>query len=421
VQWYEYTGTTGGSIWILLSNVIAYGLLTEYRNFGRTRKYFLMMLSWIGLLLAPILISKILLGNERKRVEASLQKPLPNIVVVQPNIDPYTEKFEIPVSVQLEKLIALTEKQIDASTGIVVLPETAIPAQVWEDEIKYDSAYRPVWLFLKRHPSLSLLTGIDSYRNYGTDKNNASNTARFDERYGYYYDAFNTAVMLEVVDSNLYVPDTINRMGIDTSIQIYHKAKLVPGVESLPSFLLWMGSWFESFGGISGTLGRDNERKVFYTKNGEYKAAPVICYESIYSDYITEYIRKGANILTIVTNDGWWSNTAGYKQHMNYARLKAVETRRWVARSANTGISCFIDPLGNVINPQPWDTEASIKLSVPANERITFFVKHGDYLSRAISVVAVLLILLNLIIWVVKRTTKALRHKGTRSKDAKPN
>ena len=130
------------------------------------------------------------------------------------------------------------------------------------------------------------------------------------------------------------------------TIVLYHKAKLVPGVETLPSFLNFMGKWFEDFGGISGTLGRDSERKVFVPWDNHFKAAPIICYESIFGDYITEYVRKGANILTIITNDGWWGNTPGYKQHMNYARLRAIETRKWVARSANTGISCFIDPVG---------------------------------------------------------------------------
>ena len=81
---------------------------------------------------------------------------------------------------------------------------------------------------------------------------------------------------------------------------------------------------------------------------------------------------------------------------MSYARLRAIETRKWVARSANTGISCFIDPLGNVINPQPWDTEASIKMTVPVDRRQTFFVKHGDVLSRAAGFVSILLLLLSI-------------------------
>jgi len=219
------------------------------------------------------------------------------------------------------------------------------------------------------------------------DKTNASKTARFDKESGIYYDFFNTAAFFDA----------------DTNVNFYHKAKLVPGVETLPSFLKWMGKWFENFGGISGTLGRDNERKVFTDWQNYYKVAPIICYESIYSDYLTEYVRNGANILTIITNDGWWGNTPGYKQHVNYARLRAIETRRWVARSANTGISCFIDPLGNIISPQPWNTATSIKLSVPIETRMTFFARHGDILSRSVSVVAILLILLLIVSWVMKK------------------
>ena len=76
---------------------------------------------------------------------------------------------------------------------------------------------------------------------------------------------------------------------------------------------------------------------------------------------------------------------------MNYARLRAIETRTWVARSANTGISCFIDPYGNVIDPQPYNTTAAIKLSVPAGNSKTFFVKYGDILSKVMIAFSILL------------------------------
>ena len=87
---------------------------------------------------------------------------------------------------------------------------------------------------------------------------------------------------------------------------------------------------------------------------------------------------------------------------MNYARLRALETRKWVVRSANTGISCFIDPLGNVINPQGWNKSTAIKLTVPVNDRQTFFVKHGDILSKISNGMAAILLLLD-ISFVIKR------------------
>jgi apolipoprotein N-acyltransferase len=387
VQWYEYSGATGGSLWILLSNIIAYAAFTEYRNNGRTRIYFITIAAWILILLVPILGSRFIAGNERRSVEAAIAKADKNVIVVQPNVDPYTEKFTGGVEGQIQKLIVLSEKLIDDDTRLVIWPETAIPVSADEKDIKRSFFYHPIWSFLDRHPQISLLTGINSYKSYGTDKKNATKTSRLDVQSGIYYDEFNTAAFIDA----------------DTVISIYHKAKLVPGVETLPSFLSFMGKWFEDLGGISGTLGRDSERKVFTTWDNYYKASPVICYESIYSDYITEYIRKGGNILTIITNDGWWGDTPGYKQHMNYARLRAIESRKWVARSANTGISCFIDPLGNVIDPQPWDVAASIKRIIPADNRQTFFVKHGDILSRAVTMVSILLIALNICVCVRKK------------------
>lgn len=390
IQWYQYSGTAGGSLWVLLANILAYTLWKEARYEGRTKKYYIMLAVWIALLVVPILSSR-LISSKEKKILATQPPATKNIVIVQPNIDPYTEKFDSPVESQIQKLILLSEQQIDDNTTLVVWPETAIAAQVWENEIKNEKAFYPVWSFLRRHPRVNLVTGIDSYKNYGPDKKNASKTARFAQSYQAYYDAFNTAAFFDV----------------DTAINLYHKAKLVPGVETLPSFLNFMSKWFEDMGGISGTLGRDSERKVFVPWDNHFKAAPIICYESIYGDYITEYVRKGANILTIITNDGWWGNTPGYKQHMNYARLRAIETRKWVARSANTGISCFIDPLGNVIAPQPWDTPASIKLAVPVDNRLTFFVQHGDIFSRACVAVSVLLILLTIGTWIRRRFKKS--------------
>lgn len=381
VQWYQYTGASGGTLWILVTNLLAWSLINHYRNGERGREYRIRLAGLVLLLTTPILLSRLIISSEKKIASAAWAGADRNIVVVQPNIDPYTEKFEAgSLEQQLNKLITLSESAINRGTRLVVWPETAIPAQVREDMIKEDFRFRAVWSFLKRHPNVSLLTGLDSYIEYGTDRDKASPYARFHKPSGIYYDMFNTAALMEV----------------DSTVQFYHKAKLVPGVETLPSFLNFMGKWFEDFGGVSGTLGRDKERKVFVPWDQYYKSAPIICYESIFSDYLTEFVRRGANVLVIITNDGWWDDTPGYRQHMNYARLRAIETRKWIARSANTGISCFIDPLGNVINPQPWDTEAAIRYNIPVDNRQTFYVKYGDLLSRTATVLA-----LGLLVWLL--------------------
>ena len=82
-------------------------------------------------------------------------------------------------------------------------------------------------------------------------------------------------------------------------------------------------------------------------------------------------------MLAIITNDGWWANTSGHKQHLNYARLRAIETRRWVARSANTGVSAVINPKGDLLETRLWNTADAIKYNIPAVAGTTFFVKNG--------------------------------------------
>ena len=396
VQWYEYTGASGGTLWVLLVNILAFSLLTEYRKYGRTRLYYLTAMIIVVLLAAPILASRMIGSKEQQVASQELSKAIRNVVIVQPNVDPYDEKFSQTTESQVERLITLSEQQIDRNTTLVVWPETAVTSLVREDEIRTDRYYEPIRSFLRRHSDLNLVTGINSFRIYGTDKDKATATARHDENSGVYYDVFNTAVSLSA----------------DTTVQFYHKAKLVPGVETLPSFLGFMGKWFEDLGGISGTLGKDSERKVFIPWDNYYKVAPVICYESIYGEYITEYIRRGANILAILTNDGWWGDTPGYRQHMNYGRLRAIETRKWIVRSANTGISCFIDPLGNVIDPQPWDTAAAIKRNVPANNRETWFVRYGDIISRSM-LAATFLLLLSTVVEFIRRVARRKKTKSS--------
>ena len=106
----------------------------------------------------------------------------------------------------------------------------------------------------------------------------------------------------------------------------------------------------------------------------------MICYESIYGAYVSQYVRNGAQFLCVITNDGWWGDTPGYRQHFSYARLRAVENRRSIARSANTGISGFIDPRGDVMQSLGWDKRGALHADIPLNDRTTFYTRHGDYI-----------------------------------------
>ncbi len=404
VKWYQFTGTTGGSLWVLVANILIFitagnQLLiapwtkdfekenAKPQNLSYLPKGGLIQIIAVVLVIGvPIVWSAM---HRNKIDNPGLQNNPNNIVLIQPNIDPYEEKFSAPVPLQIEKLIKLSESQIDSNTRMVVWPETAVPTQAWENQITNNEYYQPIFAFAKRHPKIMLVTGIDSYVNHGTN-NPGGFSIRNNKEGNFFYEAFNTAMAL---DSN-------------GSPQLYHKSKLVPGVESLPSWLAFLGKMFEDYGGISGTLGTSEEPMVFSSPNNIYKPAPVICYESIYSEYVSEYVRKGANVITIITNDGWWGNTPGYKQHQSYARLRAIETGCWVVRSANTGISCFISPHGDIYQSQPWDTEAAIKMNIPPVENKTFYVQHGDWISRIAWVLAAIVLVWTMVVSFLSKRKK---------------
>lgn len=376
VQWYEVTGTSGGTLWVLVVNVILFRLIKEIIR-GRYKGR--LITSALFFLVTPFLISRLILNhlqNPKRRLTAKH-----TVVIVQPNIDPYNEKFDTSsINKQLNILISLSERQLDTNTALVLWPETALSASVQQDEIQNSAIYKPVFDFVNRHPQLTLLTGIETFRVYGSKK--ATSTAQLDKNTDVYFDVLNAAVAIKSNEPLLF----------------YTKGKLVPGVETLPDFLKWMGPLFEQFGGTAGGYAHSDSSSVFSEPGETFITAPIICYESIYGEYVSTYVKKGANLLTIITNDGWWGNTSGYKQHLHYACLRAIETRRYVARSANTGVSAVIDEKGQILQRIPWNKASFIKTEIPALTNITFYVKWGDILSKAALLTCCLFILFHLFI-----------------------
>lgn len=370
IQWYEYTGSSGGSLWMLTVNALLFLQLRQQQRPADSKK---IPYRWVavGLILLPIGISAWI---KNSNASAAASSPAHEVAILQPNVDPY-EKVSSYTSFaeQLQELIARSESGISDSTKLLIWPETALYERggIGEKELRdRGDRFDSLWAFLSRHPGLKLFTGVESY---AVVKEKSFNSIpapawlhRPDDPTPSYIEAYNGAALL---DSS-------------GALAFYHKSKLVPGVETLPSFLRFLDSWFEEFGGTSGGYTPQLKRTVLQSEDG-FQLAPAICYESIYGEHLSRYFQQGANLMVIITNDGWWQNTPGHKQHWLYARLRAIESRRWVARSANTGISGFIDPTGNLIAPQPYGTAACIRYLIPVtSDSPTFFSRTGDILSK---------------------------------------
>jgi len=354
VQWYEYVGTQGGSLWVLVINVLIF-----YWLFISEQKKKLSTII-VLLITIPAIASLAIYYNYQEKVNPT------NIIVTQPNIDPYNEKFSGTMNTeQLMRCINVSAGLIDDKTDFWVAPETAIALDLWENEIDSTEEILMLREFISAHPKMTLLLGSSTAKEYDTE---ATSTARENKNNHKFYDSFNSAIQIEK----------------NTTTQIYHKSKLVPGVEIIPfpGIMKYFEKYAINLGGTSGSLGIQKERTAFKNKNNPVVAAPIICYESVYSEYVSEYVRNGANILFIVTNDGWWDDTPGYKQHLAYARLRAIENRRSIARSANTGISAFYNQRGDILQQSEWWKPMALKQTLNMNNDETMFTKLGDFIYK---------------------------------------
>ncbi len=362
IQWYEYTGAAGGTLWILIVNILAFNLLKTILEgslktlvFRKNLAIFLIALS------TPIILSKLMYANyAEKGTEVE-------VVVVQPNFDPYTEQYEVPPAEVIERNLSLAARAVSPQTAFVVSPESAIQEEIWMEFTDRSAGLQQVKAFVEAHPQLAYVIGASTFSHVPAGKENDHAARKFRRDNGYYF-AHNTAFY---VDTTRYY-------------DFYHKSKLTPGVEMMPSWRILrpLNDFAINLGGTVGTLKVSDERKVFNHASQALRVAPVICYESVYGEFVAGFVRNGANLIFIITNDGWWGNTPGHRQHLAFARLRAIETRRSIARSANTGISGFIDQRGDLFQATPYREQAVIKQKLVTNDETTFFVKAGDFLPR---------------------------------------
>ena len=387
IQWYEVTGNMGGAIWVLLVNILLYETVKQYKSKKIYLKYAMLT---SAIIVIPIIISLIRFSTYQEKVA-----PI-KIVCVQPNIDPWGKFSSITPQYQLNHLIELAKIQIDSTVDYVIFPETAIPTALDRDSLHASYPIIELEKMMAAYPKLHLITGTTLIKLFKPTDEIPNTASRLRMPQGWFIDDYNAAV--QIAPAHNY--------------QVYYKSKLVPGPEMFPFAELLkplQQKLFGKLGGQIGDLGTQKERSVFSNSTLHINAAPVICYESIYGAYCGEYVLKGANFISISTNDAWWGDTPGYKQLLAYARLRAVETRRSVARAANTGISCFIDQKGNIISPTKYNTDAAIKGTINANDTITFYVKHSDYLGRISLWMGLLMLLYTYISYIGNRGKNKLK------------
>jgi apolipoprotein N-acyltransferase len=376
IQWYEYTGVYGGSLWVLVANLLLFRLYLELKGGSlkvngeslkpKARSLKIKAFALAVWIVVPISLSILMYTTYEEEVNPS------NVVVVQPNIDPYSKNFTYSATEQLDKLVKLSKQQAQVNTEFFIWPETALIGFTEEKDFRNTSNFKTTTQFLYSFKNATVITGAETYNIYQKQE---TLSARYSKENNIWWDSYNTAVAIEQ----------------SAKLQFYHKSKLVPGVEKMPfpELLSFLNPLFEKFGGTTGGYGSQTEPSNLYSASG-IGVVPAICYESIWGDWVAQSVNQGAQFVAVITNDGWWGNTSGKDQHLDYARLRAIENRRWVARSANTGISAFINQRGDIVQKTEWWKDAVIKQDINLNSELTFYTQHQDWLVKIFLLFAVL-------------------------------
>lgn len=366
IQWYDTLGATGGSFWILLINVYLFYTIRIYQA-GRQRKGLMLNVSVLAALIVfPMLISLYKYNNFNAKPQGTV-----SVALLQPDLDPYNEKYQkdsLQIAADLFQLAGTVSGQ---KIDFYIAPETALPGRgsFSEKGLKGSGIIRQAESFLENRPGSVLIAGISSHRFFDSSLQKIPQAARETGVTGIFYESYNTALQLYP----------------KSEISLYHKARLVPAVEIYPYIDILkplLGNIMLDMGGSTASLGRSEERSVFRNPYNAGIAAPVICYESVYGEFVTEYVKKGANFLAIITNDSWWGRSEGHRQLMSYARLRAIETRREIARAANSGISAHINALGEVEEDTLYEDKTVLPAQIKLYTQESFYVKTGDLLSR---------------------------------------
>lgn len=391
VQWYEFTGTLGGSLWIWTCNLLLFGLMTRLSdgswNFLNAKARAAWTAGYATVLLVPVIASPAVENRYEKTAESCGELP---VMIVQPNIDPY-HKFSAMTQEEQNRLLlsmvsgAMADRR-DSLPLLILAPET-FTNDITAGHYDASRTWNTFVSFLSEKPGVNLLFGASAWdRIYAQEAPSA--TAR-QLRDGTWIESHNSALLT----------DGSGRT------EIYHKSKLVPAVEKTPYPVIFC-KIDDLLGGVMGRCVGQDEISLLHVKSDGMRPIPVgcaVCYESIYGEYYSGYVRKGAQAMTVITNDAWWGDTPGYVQHLSYSCLRAIETRRAIARCANTGISAIISPSGKIAERTPWREPAVMTGGLPLSGQMTFFVTHGDIAGRVCTFVFCMLLLALAVRFVLKR------------------
>ena len=352
-QWISLTGIFGLSFWIFVS-VALLPVRASYTSNWRPFAWFTAL---------PMVVSMLLYVGWTPEPDRSVP-----VTVVQPNYDSYQRMggYEDPVT-PLVGLLALTDSVRSQNSKLVLWPENSVMDDIYN---RYPRESQYLLEAAARESGATWITGATYMEIFPVDTDEPL-VRRFGN--GVPFKAYNSALAWPAYDT----------------LRVYKKRHLVPIVETIP-WLRYLDA--VDVAGIQfpqmNSYHRGNEVVNFETEYGPVPA--MVCYDSVFPNWVRRTVLGGAIFVTVITNDGWWGNTSGHHQHFEFARLRAVETRRAVLRSANNGISGVIDANGRVLKNTDYWVRTGFTYDTPVYSAMTPYTRLGDWFVALCAMVALI-------------------------------
>jgi len=333
IQFSDITGAYGVSFLLVLVNVGIFQVIDNYHKKVLIKKVLFICLSTLILTLTYGYCKLHQPLNGQKVKIATVQGNIPQKMKWDPQARDYI----------LEQYTFLTEMVSFDDPDLIIWPETSVPGFLEEDLDLLDEI---ISLSQDIYPTY-LLVGNPFVEGRSSLYNNAT----------------------LLLDDNL--------------IRRYSKVHLVPFGEFMP--LPWIFSYFPS-SNLIGNFTHGDEYTVFSLsrEHQELKFSVLICFEDIFGHLARRFTRGGARFLVNMTNDAWFENSSEPHQHLQASVFRAVENRVNLVRSANTGVSCFIDPKGNIISRVSDDSGCEVMVEGIGSEELeiapffSFYTVFGD-------------------------------------------
>lgn len=357
IQWYEYTGASGGTLWILIVNFLIYSFI---RSLKSSRKQILQKIVVLSVvLLTPIIISAFLYATYK---EKGFSK---EVLIIHPSIDNTDIKFRVNIYELMDVYLDIMLAELTENTEFVVLPETAITNAGWVKDFNRNLVFNHFYEHTDSFPNLKLITGAVVYEEIPDVEKikhyKRMPGIRYSENYNTWYYTYNAALQLEK----------------EQGVQMRVKEGLIPYQEyaPFPTIIPHINPIGANFQFSKRNINRD----VFETTNN-LKTTAFICYEVAFNKMFFDSVKKGAQAFFILSNEGWYENSFIAQQSLQHSIIRAVENRRSITHASNSGISAFINQRGDVLAMTDSKQADFLRHEINLNRKVTLAARLGNYI-----------------------------------------